>query len=288
MTTPPGKLITTGEFQTHYIEQGSGDPVILVHGGGAGADCVSNWTGCLPFFAEHKRTIAVDLVGFGHSEAPDPEGFTYSQNARTEQLIAFIEALGLAKVSLVGNSMGGATSLGVAMARPDLVENLVLMGSAGMPGPANPALAPIVEYDFTVEGMRRIIAALANPDYAASEDQVRYRHELSTRPPIQAAFSATIAWIQQHGLAYTTEQIAEVQTRTLVVHGKDDLVVPLSQAYQFLELLQNSTGYIIPACRHWAMIEYPELFAAVTVDFLDGYRRHAEAGNSVDPGLVRR
>ncbi|MER5430110.1 alpha/beta hydrolase [Streptomyces sp. NPDC002588] len=272
MYSPPGTLIKTGEFQTHYIEQGTGEPVILVHGGGAGADGTSNWTNCLPFFARSKRAIAVDMVGFGHSDAPDPAEFTYSQDARTTQLIDFIEALGLEKVSLVGNSMGGATSLGVAMRRPDLVENLVLMGSAGMPGPTSPALAPLVEYDFTVEGMRRIIAALANPHFTATEDQVRYRHELSARPATRAAYTAMMVWVREHSLAYTTEQIAQVKTRTLVVHGKDDLVVPVTQAYEFLDLLENSSGYVIPNCRHWAMIEYPELFSAVTLAFLDGYR----------------
>lgn len=275
MVSSTGKMIQSGDFQTHYIEEGSGDPVILVHGGGAGADGVSNWTTCLPFFAARKRAIAVDLVGFGHSDKPDPAEFTYSQDARNAQLIAFIEALGLEKVSLVGNSMGGATSLGVAMQRPDLVENLVLMGSAGMPGPASPALAPIIDYDFTLAGMHRIIAALANPHFTATEEQVQYRYELSAQPATRAAYSATMGWVREHGLAYTTEEIEQVKTRTLVVHGKDDLVVPLAHAYRFLELLENSSGYVIPNCRHWAMIEYPQLFSAVTLDFLDGYRGHS-------------
>lgn len=279
MFSPTGTLVKTGEFQTHYIEQGSGEPVILVHGGGAGADSASNWTGCLPFFAARKRAIALDMVGFGHSDAPDPAAFTYSMDTRTAQLIAFIEALGLEKVSLVGNSMGGAASLGVAMQRPDLVENLVLMGSAGLPAPPGPALAAIAGYDFTVEGMRRVIAALANPHYTATEDQLTYRYELSVQPTIQAAYKATNAWIREHGgLTYTTEQIEQVKNRALVVHGKDDQVVPVSHAYRFLELLENSSGYIIPNCRHWAMIEYPELFSAVVLDFLDGY--HVEAVGS--------
>jgi pimeloyl-ACP methyl ester carboxylesterase len=277
-----GTLIKTGEFQTHYIEQGTGEPVILVHGGGAGADGTSNWTRCLPFFAARKRAIAVDMVGFGHSGAPDPAAFTYSQDARTAQLIAFIEALGLGNVSLVGNSMGGATSLGVAMQRPDLVENLVLMGSAGMPAPPGPALAAIANYDFTVEGMRRVIAALANPDFTATEDQLQYRYELSVQPAVKAAYQATNAWVREHGLAYRTDQIEQVKTRTLVVHGKDDQVVPVSHAYRFLELLQNSSGYIIPNCRHWAMIEYPELFSAIVLDFVDGYR--LDAPDSGTPG----
>lgn len=266
--------MSTGEFRTHYIEDGSGDPLILLHGGGAGADGRSNWTTCLPHFAKRRRAIAPDLVGFGHTDKPDPSGFTYSQDARNEQIIAFIEALGLERVSIVGNSMGGATALGVAMRRPDLVENLVLMGSAGLGGAPSPELGAILNYDFTVEGMRRIIAALANPGFVAGEDQVRYRYEISVQPQTRAAYTATMAWVRENGLAYPTEEIEKVTTRTLVVHGKDDLVVPLANAYRFLELLRNSTGYVIPNCRHWTMIEYPETFSSVTLDFLDHYGAH--------------
>lgn len=266
-----GKLVPTGSFQTHYIEEGSGEPVILLHGGGAGADAVSNWSTCMPLFAKHKRVIAADLVGFGHTDKPDPTAFTYSQDARNRQIIALIETLGLERVSIVGNSMGGATALGVAMLRPDLVENLVLMGSAGLSNPPNPALQAILDYDFTLDGMRRIIAALANPDFIASEDQLRYRYELSVEPATRAAYMATMNWIRENGLEYGTDEIRQVKTRTLVVHGKDDLVVPVANAYRFLELLEYSTGYIIPQCRHWAMIEHPEIFSTVSLEFLDRY-----------------
>jgi pimeloyl-ACP methyl ester carboxylesterase len=277
MSVPSSQLVPTGEFRTHYLEEGPtdhpGHPVILLHGGGAGADGWSNWRDCLPLFAKHRRVFAVDMVGFGRSDKPDPAEFLYSQEARNTQIVAFIEALGLRRVSLVGNSMGGATALGVAMRRPDLVENLVLMGSAGVPteGPPNPALAPLMNYDFTMEGMRKIIAVLANPDYRASEDQVHYRHELSVQPDTRAAYQSIMGWVREHGFGYSRAEIAKVKTRTLVVNGKDDAVVPVQHAYTFLELLENSTGYLIPHCRHWAMIEYPELFAQVTRDFLDNY-----------------
>jgi pimeloyl-ACP methyl ester carboxylesterase len=169
--------------------------------------------------------------------------------------------------------MGGATALGVAMRRPDLVANLVLMGSAGAPhaGPLSPALAPLIHYDFTVEGMRRIVDVLANSNYRASEEQIRYRHELSVQPDTRAAYRAIMARVRENGFGYTREDIQRVRTRTLVVNGKDDVVVPLDHAYTFLELLENSFGYLIPHCRHWAMIEYPELFAQITLEFLDNY-----------------
>ncbi|MEK6443874.1 alpha/beta fold hydrolase [Pseudonocardia sp. T1-2H] len=265
--------MTTGDFQTHYIEDGSGDPVILLHGGGAGADSSSNWSTCLPLFGKRKRVIAMDMVGFGHTDKPDPGTFTYSQDARNSQVLAFIEELGLERVSIVGNSMGGATALGVAMRRPDLVENLVLMGSAGVPGDTkmSPALEPVMNYDFTLEGMRRIIAVLANPDYVASDEQIRYRYELSVKADTKAAYTAIMGWVRENGFGYSFDEIKRVKTRTLVVNGKDDEVVPIANAYKFLELLENSTGYLMPHCRHWAMIEYPDIFSSVALDFIDAY-----------------
>lgn len=263
--------VQTGDFKTHYLEEGSGDPVILLHGGGAGADGRSNWSTCLPLFAQRRRVLVPDLVGFGHTEKPDPAEFSYTQDARNRQIVAFIESLELERVSIVGNSMGGATGLGVAMLRPELVDNLVLMGSAGLSNPPNPALATILDYDFTLEGMRRIIGALANPGFSATDEQLQYRYELSVEPATRAAYTATMDWIREHGLGYPTEEISKVKARTLVFHGKDDLVVPVANGYKFLELLDNSTGYLMPQCRHWAMLEYPDLFASVVLDFLDRY-----------------
>lgn len=280
MTPPDGHLITTGDFQTHYLDVGEGEPVILLHGGGAGADGWSNWQHTLPAFSKRFRALAVDLVGFGRSGKPDPASFTYSQAARTRQLIDFIEALGLEKVSIVGNSMGGCTALGVAIERPDLLDNLVLMGSAGLGGkPApKPAASPdagsappissILHYDFTEEGMRRIVSALTAPGYEAPEDQVRYRYELAVQPDTRAAYEATTAWVRENGLKHPEEDLAKIKTRTLVVNGKNDKIVPVTTAYKYLELLENSTGYIVPNCGHWAMIEHPDLFARVTLDFL--------------------
>ncbi|WP_319455908.1 MULTISPECIES: alpha/beta hydrolase [unclassified Mycobacterium] len=273
-----GNFVKTGGFRTYYLDEGSGDPVILLHGGGAGADGISNWSKCLPLFAKRKRTIVADLVGFGHTDAPDPANFTYSQESRNDQIIAFIEALGLERVSIVGNSMGGATAMGVAMRRPDLVSNLILMGSAGVTADApqteeaKAAFVNLMGYDFTPDGMRRVISALANPGYQATEDQVQYRYELSVQPHIRAAYSAVLAWVRENSLDYKRSDIAQIKTRTLVFNGKDDLVCPIANAYLYLQLLENSTGYLVPHCRHWAMLEYPDLFSSVTLDFLDDYQ----------------
>lgn len=271
---PPfdSKFVDTDGYRTHYLAAGSGKALILIHGGGAGADCLGNWRDCIPLFAEHMAVHAPDMVGFGRSDCPDPATFAYDSDARIAQMIAFIETLGLGPADIVGNSMGGATALGVAMKRPDLVQNLVLMGSAGLNHGVSEALRSIVHYDFTLDGMRRLIQALANPDFIPSEEQLKYRFELSVEPRVQAAYKAISGWVRdQGGLFYPEEDIARVKTRTLVFNGKDDLVIPMAEAYRFLELLENSHGYFLPNCRHWAMIEYPEVFARVTLDFLADY-----------------
>jgi pimeloyl-ACP methyl ester carboxylesterase len=276
---PEPQFVQTGTVRTAYYVQDeiAGRPVILIHGGGAGAESVSNWQASFPLFAAHGPTYAMDMVGFGNSDAPSPEEFAYTQDARNRQLIDFIEALDLGPAHLVGNSMGGATSLGVAMHRPDLVESLVLMGSGGRAQHLTADLGPVLNYDFTVEGMRAIIGVLANPGFIPSDEQVEYRFQMSLRPRLRTAYKATMGWVRENGLHYPDDAIAAVKTRTLVVNGKQDKVVPIDQAYEFLALLENSTGYLIPHCRHWAMIEYPALFARVCCGFFDDTTRYGGA-----------
>lgn len=259
-------------ISTHYLACGADNlpALVLIHGGGAGASSRSNWSHLLPVFARNYRCIAVDMVGFGETGKPDPDSYTYSQDNRVRHLCGFVEALEIGPAPLIGNSMGGATALGVAMARPELVSALVLMGSAGLNTELSPALRPILNYDFTLEGMRRLVGGLTGSRYSASEEIIQSRYEDSLKPDTRAAYQQIMAWIgQQGGLFYPEEDIARVKTQTLVVNGKEDLVVPLSCAYKFLELLENSRGYLIPHVGHWVMVEAPEEFASLVNQFLD-------------------
>ena len=254
---------------THYYEAGAGEALILLHGGGAGADSFGNWRGCLTRFAEHYHVYAVDMIGFGCTDKPDPEHYSYTQQARNQHIIAVIETLGLASVNLIGNSMGGCTSMGVAIERPDLVNKLVLMGSAGVRAPITDELKSIMNYDYTTDGMVRIVRGLTNPEFRFDEELVNYRHSLSIQDDTRQAYNAVMGWIrEQGGLYYEEDYIARVTQETLVVNGKLDKVVPLSSAYKLLELINNSWGYIIPGCGHWAMIEKPAQFIAATLSFL--------------------
>jgi 2-hydroxy-6-oxo-6-(2'-aminophenyl)hexa-2,4-dienoate hydrolase len=263
------KTVDAGGLATHYLEAGRGDPLVLIHGGGAGADSISNWRSTIPAFAKHFRVIAYDMVGFGGTAKPDPAGFVYSQAARVKHLRDFLDAMGIGKASFIGNSMGGCTALGLAVESPERVDRLVLMGSAGLTTELHADLMPVIQYDFTREGMVKMIRALTNEDFVPAPELVEYRLRKSLEPDCRAAYGATMKWIkEQGGLFYAPEFIARVRCPTLVVNGKKDKVVPVANAYRFLELIPNSWGYILPHCGHWAMMERPEDFSRACLLFL--------------------
>lgn len=266
---PASCFLQAGGLRTHYVESGAGHPVVLIHGGGPGADGWGNWHSCLPLLAQSFRSVAVDMVGFGRTEKPAPTTFTYSQSARNDHMIAFIEALGAGPVDLVGNSMGGATALGVAMKRPDLVSKIVLMGSAGLTMTELPkALGPLLHYDGTKDGMVSVVRALTHPRFKMDDDMVEYRVAMSRTPGTMESLMATMAWVKSNGLSYADEDIRQVKTPTLVVGGKADPISTVDQTYRFLALLDNSWGYLVPHTGHWVMIERPEEFSATVKMFL--------------------
>lgn len=263
------QFIDVNGISTHYYEAGSGDPLVLLHGGGAGADAYGNWRGCLQDFAKHFHIYAIDMIGFGFTDKPDPASFSYTQTTRVDHVGGFIQKLGLSNVNLIGNSMGGITSMGVSIENTDRVNKIVLMGSAGIKAPISDELKSIMNYDYTAAGMEKIVRGLTNPNFNFDPDIVSYRHQLSVDSATRAAYDAIMGWIrEQQGLFYEEDYIARVSKPTLVVNGKLDKVVQLDCAYKLLELIKNSTGYILPDCGHWAMIEYPDKFARNTLSFL--------------------
>lgn len=264
------KFVEAGGLRTHYVEMGEGEPIILIHGGGAGADGRGNFENNLPIYAESFRAIAYDMPGFGLTDRPDPEDYEYTQATRNAHLIAFIEALGLGPVHLVGNSMGGSTACGAALERPDLVKSLVLMGAAvNMSSEemhANRAnLGAVLAYDDTREGMIRIVDSLTY-DFEYTDELIDYRYEMSVRPEAKKAFKTLMGWVGQNGLDYGGA-LAALEMPVLVVAGKDDVMIPVAKQYELLSQVPQAKGVILPHCGHWVMMEYPKDFCDITMNF---------------------
>ena len=128
-----GGSVSAHSIRTNHLEAGTGDPVVLVHGSGPGVSAYANWRLTMPALAGGLRVLAPDLVGFGFTERPP--GIEYGLRTWTDQLLGFLDALGLEKASIVGNSFGGAIALSLADRHPERVDRLVLMGSVGVPFP---------------------------------------------------------------------------------------------------------------------------------------------------------
>src|SRR5271154_1325754 len=125
-----GKSVTADSYKVNYVEQGAGEPVILIHGAGAGVTGWINWRHTMPALAPTHRAIAIDMLGYGYSD--HAKDGVYSTPIWVDFLKSFIDALGLDKVSLVGNSFGGAMTIAFAARYPERVKNFVLMGAAGL------------------------------------------------------------------------------------------------------------------------------------------------------------
>ena len=128
------RFIDAGGINTHYYDVGSGPVMLLIHGGGAGADAYGNWRDCFPILSQHFRVIAPDMVGFGRSDKPSPDTYVYDQPGRNRHISDFIDAMGLDDVILVGNSMGGAAAIGATLIKPERTPKAYKKRQVGQPG----------------------------------------------------------------------------------------------------------------------------------------------------------
>src|SRR5258708_12506488 len=121
-----GKSIRAGGVMTNYHEAGSGTPVILIHGSGPGVSAWANWQFAIPYFAERLHVFAYDQIGFGYTE-PAPNQ-SYSLELWTNHLLSFMQAVGVKRAHLVGNSMGAAVALPPPVPHPEPLAPPALIG----------------------------------------------------------------------------------------------------------------------------------------------------------------
>jgi pimeloyl-ACP methyl ester carboxylesterase len=269
-TLETGEYIDAGGHRTHYHEAGAGETVVFIHGSGPGVTAWANWRNALPVFAEHFHVLAPDVLGFGFSARP--EGATYGKDVWVDHLIAFLRAKGVTRCHMVGNSLGGALSLALAVREPDMVDRIVLMGAAGVSFPVTRGLEAVWGYEPSVEAMRELIAEhFAYDRTLATDDLVRLRFEASRQPGFHESYAAMFpAPYQRHldALATPDEAIARILSPTLLIHGREDKVVPLAASLRMFELLPNADLHVFGKCGHWTMIEKRDEFNALVSHFL--------------------
>lgn len=265
-----GQFIQTGEFRTNYHDIGEGEPLLLLHGSGPGVSGWANWRLIVQNLSPRYRVIMPDFVGFGFTEYP--EGTEFNQQVWLQQAIDFMDALGLEKASVVGNSFGGSMALAMAIHHPERVDKLILMGAVGVPFEITEGLDMVWGYEPSFENMHAIMKSVFAYDASLiTDDLVRMRYEASTRPGMHEAFSAMFPAPRQRwvdSMAHPEEAVRAIPHRTLMVHGREDKVIPLSTSLTMLEWIDDSQLHVYSHCGHWTQIEKAGEFSQLVDNFL--------------------
>lgn len=264
-----GRSVDAGGIRTNFLHAGAGEPVVLVHGSGPGVSAYANWRLTLPSLAERFEVFAPDMVGFGFTERP--EGVGYTLETWVEQLVGFLDALDLPRVSVVGNSFGGAIALRLAARHPQRVHRLALMGSVGVDFPITEGLDTVWGYEPSIAAMRRCLDFFAFDRSLVSDELAEVRYRASIQPGFQESFGSMFPaprqrWVE--AMCTPEEEIAALEHEVLIVHGRDDQVIPLSTSLRLHELIDRSQMHVFGRCGHWTQIEHSARFAALLGAFL--------------------
>ena len=263
-----------GEHRIHYHEAGTGPALVLLHGSGPGVSGWSNFRGNFPVFAERFRTVLMDMPGFGKSERPEFDR-AYPRVA-ADALARLLDALGMDHAHLLGNSMGGYVALEFALAYPDRVGRLVLMGPGGL---AVNILGPEQS-----EGARRLGEFMMAPSKKAMEawvdtmvankavvDDALIEERLANAqaPGVLDSAMAIFMSLGQHPEPIPLwARLKQMKAPTLVTWGRDDRMLPVEGSLLGFRQLPNAELHIFSKCGHWAQVERKDEFERVVIEFL--------------------
>ena len=263
------KTIKTGSYHTNYHEQGEGFPVLLIHGSGPGVSAWANWRLVIPELAKTAKVLAPDMVGFGYTQRP--EGIALNMKTWVQQAIDFLDARNIEQTDIVGNSFGGALAIAMAIEHPKRIRRVVLMGAMGVNFKISEGLDAVWGYTPSIENMKKMLNLFVYDKSIASDDLAAMRYEASIEPGFQESFSAMFPKPRQEWvdfMAYPDEEIAKITHPTLIIHGREDQVIPIANSYKLINLIDDAQLHVFGHCGHWTQIEQIEKFNTLVANFL--------------------
>ena len=267
------RIVDVAGTKINYVEKGEGSPLILIHGGGPGASGVSNYRKNIDAFAACHRVIVPDLPGFGLSENKYEPGAIFT--ALSKIIIGLMDVLDIEKADLVGNSLGGGTSLRAALDHPQRIRKLVLMG----PGGSLPAHTPMPTEGLlrmmnfyrgegpTMEKVKKVIQLLVFDPSAITESLLEERLKACMREDVVKAPPL------RNGLGHPDDllwrqPLENIKQETLLIWGREDRVIPLDCYVPLMKTIPNAQLHVFPNCGHWAQWEKADEFNELVLNFL--------------------
>ncbi len=271
-------FVKVGTIRTHYVEAGSGDPVVLVHGGGPGASGLHGWTNIIPPLAEQFRVLAIDVLGFGDTDKPS--GLQYSHQDQVDHLAAFIETLCLEPVKLVGNSMGAYLCAKCSLDHPGMVERIFAVSSGtiayamGLPNPQNPGREALRDFDGSERGLRQFLEAILRDP--PSDELVKSRVAKANEEGAMEAWRAMSVYNRRLATDSDLWQRFQIRDRLplsnvpmKILWGEDDAFAPVEQAYALRDLLPRVQIDVLENAGHQCQNDRPDEVSRQVMEFLE-------------------
>lgn len=257
---PTGKFITVDGTRLHYLDRGSGEPLLLLHGNGAMAKEME-LSGLVDRLARHYRVLAFDRPGYGHSDSA-PRG--NSPEAQAELLHGALDQLGIESAVVVAHSWGTLVALALALARPQQVHRLVLLSGYYFPTPrldvlmmtpaAIPLLGTLLRHTLSPLLGRLTWPLLLRKLFSPAPTSERFRHGYPawmTLRPKQLRSSATESVQMIPAAARLARRYSELAMPLTIIAGAGDLqVLPRLHAQRLHRMLPHSELVLVPGAGH--------------------------------------
>jgi len=279
---PDSQFITIDGINVHYKEAGSGSPaIILLHGFGAST---YSWRNVIQPLSQFGRVIAYDRPAFGLTSRPMPGDWTgqspYSTDFQADMLVHLLDAKGIQKAILVGNSAGGTIAIYTALKYPQRVEALLLVDAAVYAGgpsfpdwtrfllntPQASRIGPLLVRSIQESGMQILINAWNDPTKITDEIRQNYRIPLQAQNWDRALWELTIA----NAPTQIVERLATLNLPVMVMTGDNDQIVPTEQSLRLAKEIPGAQLAVIKACGHVPQEECPDQFLQSANEFLKG------------------
>ncbi len=275
-------LSTNGPVEKiHYLELGSGDPLIIVHGGLSHS---SEWINILHPLSQKFKLYVVDRPGHGLSDPIDYRGSDYRKSA-VDFLRSFMDALGLEKANFMGNSMGGYFTISFAMDFPERVEKLILIGA-----PAGMNLwIPFMLRLLGVSGLNRfMLRTIAKPKISEvkkiqkqlivhdvdklSDDYIEHAYYGQLLPASLIAFSTLLesvltlsGWKKE---LYIGDRLQDLKVPVGFIWGDKDAFESPETGIQKAKAIENYSFELVKDAGHCPWLDQPEICAALILKML--------------------
>lgn len=259
LETAPGEI-------THYHELGEGAPILFLHGSGTGVTAAANWWLNLPEISEVGRCIAIDSIGYGQTVVA--EGTEYGIREWVRHAVRVLDALGIEKTWIVGNSLGGWLAFQFAIDYPERLLGVVSMGTGGakltgaLKGHSNPTL--------TEEGIRQTLELFVTDKSLITDELVKLRYASALNDTASDRLKEVVAARDRdrNELPLDFDVLAELDLPVLLIHGVQDRVIPVQRTWEILNVIPNADAHIFSQCGHWSQVEHAAEFNQVIKSWL--------------------